>query len=54
VGAFGQKLLEPRCRVRDRVRPREAYRVEALRAGFFDKRRLQRGLRLGCQKSRLA
>jgi hypothetical protein len=41
-------------RARDRIRPRDTDRVEALGAGGLGERRLQRGCRGWRQKSRLA
>ena len=52
VRAFGEKAREPLLRLRDRVRPRDADDVEALRARLRSKRGLQRGWIV--QKSRSA
>jgi hypothetical protein len=41
--AGGQKLMEPLRGLGDRVRARDADRIEAFGAGGFDKGRLQRG-----------
>jgi hypothetical protein len=46
MGALGNELLEPGARAGDRVRPRDADRIEALRASLRDK--------LDLQKSRFA
>ena len=51
VGAGGEEVAQPLGRVRDRVRPRDTDRVEALRARGLGERRLERGRG---QKSRLA
>ena len=51
VGAGREEVAQPLGRARDRIRPRDADRVETLRAGRLDERRLQCGRR---QKSRLA
>jgi hypothetical protein len=40
--AFRDEALEPGARLRDRVRPRDADRVEALRAGLRNKLVLQK------------
>jgi hypothetical protein len=54
VGTGGEEVAQPLGRVGDRVRSRDTDRVEALRAGVFGERRLERGWRGRCQKSRLA
>jgi hypothetical protein len=42
MGAFGEELAQPiRC-LRDRVRPRDADRIEAMVARDLDERRLER------------
>ena len=43
VGAGGEEVAQPLGSARDRVRPRDTDRVEALRAGGLDERRLERG-----------
>jgi hypothetical protein len=42
VSACGQEMLQPLQRLRDRVRPRDPDRVEAVLARSFRQRRLER------------
>jgi hypothetical protein len=42
MGAFGEELAQPLRRLRDRVRPRDADRIEALVARGSRERRLER------------
>jgi hypothetical protein len=52
MGAFGEELAQPLRRLRDRIRPRDADRIEALVARSLDERGLER--RAIVQKSRSA
>jgi hypothetical protein len=42
MGAFGQELVQPLRRLRDRIRPRDADHVEAMVARGLHERRLER------------
>jgi hypothetical protein len=53
MGAFGEEAPEPLRRLRDGIRPCDAYDIEPVRARGLDQRRLQGG-RLTVQKSRSA
>jgi len=52
MGAVGEELTQPLARQRDRVGPRDAEKVETVRARNVDERRLERN-RIA-QKSRSA